>query len=116
MSYPHGGEDVVLKNLTPEGFAAFKLPSVSMPVIFVPNHGRDQQFGAVADTILIEPDQRRFMITWRASIPLRRNCFEFRRIIAGEPGPCAISVRRTGLKPHYPSIADYIRAKRGKGK
>ena len=36
------------------------------------------------DTILIEPDLRRVLLTWRASVPLRRNMFEM-RASAGRP-------------------------------
>ena len=84
IPYPKGDEKVVLKNLTPKGTTIFKLPSVSMPILFIPYQDKDQQLGAVIDTVLIEPDQSRFMLTWRATFPLRRNCFEIKEIVAGK--------------------------------
>jgi hypothetical protein len=86
MPYPTGGEIVALLNLTPEGNTTFKLPDSNLLVWFLMKNGEEEEVGAVIDTILIEPEENRFMITWRASTPLKRNMFEIVQVIIG-PDP-----------------------------
>ncbi len=76
MSYPKGGETVMLTNLTPEGQAHFKLPNKSILVWFFLKDGIEKDVPAVIDTITIEPDKGHFTVTWRVSLPLRKNMFE----------------------------------------
>jgi hypothetical protein len=115
IPYPAGGEEVVLHNLTPHGLTRFHLPRMRMPVLFIPYRGEDRQLEAVIDTILIEPDQNRFMLTWRASLPLRRNCFELRQLIVGEMPHEWYRRRRAEDrgKTYYRSLSELIKAKRG---
>jgi hypothetical protein len=70
---PAGGEEVVLVNLTPAGRITFGLPTVEVPVVFIPRDGSKEETRAVLDTVVIEPDQDRILLAWRASRPLRRN-------------------------------------------
>jgi len=114
IPYPHGGEEVVLENLTPEGITSFRIPHKSVPVLFIPYRGKDRPVEAVIDTVVIEPDQNRFMITWRASLPLQRDCFEIKQTIAGEMPAAWHRTRRIGSKPYYPSLGEYIRATGGR--
>jgi hypothetical protein len=86
IPYPKGGEQVVLSNLSPKGIMRFHLPRIAMPILFVLHRGEDVQVSAVIDTILIEPDHDRFMITWRAALPLLRDCFEIFQVIVGKKG------------------------------
>jgi hypothetical protein len=113
--YPKGEEWVELKNLTPEGLTRFQLPKLSMPVLCIPHQGQDQLVEAVIDTLLIEPDQNRFMLTWRASLPLRRNMFEIRQLIAGEMPYEWYAQQRAEAKgkTYYRSISEFIKAKKG---
>lgn len=115
IPYPKGEEWVELKNLTPEGLTQFQLPKVYMPVLFIPHQGQDQLVEAVIDTLLIEPDQKRFMLTWRALFPLRRNMFEIRQVIAGEMPYEWYAQRRAEAKgkTYYRSLSELIKAKRG---
>jgi hypothetical protein len=83
ISHPKGGEQVILKNLSPQGTARFQLPRVSMNILFIRHRAEDLQVNAVIDTVLIEPDEDRFMVTWRTSLPLRRNCFEIKQAVVG---------------------------------
>jgi hypothetical protein len=76
MPYPRGGETVTLVNLTPEGRTTFRLPNKNILVWFFLKDGSEKDIPAVADTIIIEPDKEYFTITWRASLPLRKNMFE----------------------------------------
>lgn len=109
IPYPAGGETVVLKNLTPDGDVRFTLPRLSMPVLVIPHQGADHQVDAVIDTILIEPDLARFSLTWRVSLPMRRNCFDIKQVIAGEMPKSWHRARRNGHKTHYKSLADLPR-------
>jgi len=66
-----GGEEVRLTNLTPDGFWAFRLPRLNIPVwMFYPT--REVQAELRLDTILIEPDERRVTLTARAAFPVIR--------------------------------------------
>jgi hypothetical protein len=86
MPYPTGGERIALLNLTPEGQTSFRLPPSNLLVWFFMKNGEENEVRAVIDTILIEPDENRFMMTWRASLPLKRNMFEVVQVILG-PNP-----------------------------
>ena len=115
IPHPTGGEEIVLNNLTPYGVTRFRLPKMYMPVLFIPYRGENRQVEAVIDTILIEPDQNRFMVTWRVSIPLRRNCFELRQVIVGERPLQWYRRRRAeaGGKVYYRSLSEFIKVKKG---
>ena len=111
IPYPLGGEEVALQNLTPNGFVSFRLPTIAVPVWFQPYRGKDTQVEARLDTISLEPDLGYLTLTWRAAQPMRRNCFEIKRVVAGalrEPAPRLPSRRH---KPYYHGLAELIRAK-----
>ena len=116
IPYPKGGEPVILQNLTPEGLTKFQIPRVSMPVIFIPYRGEDIIKETVIDTVLIEPDKKRFMLTWRVSLPLKKNCFELRQVIAGEMPRSWQWKRKAAAKGklYYKGISEYIKAKKRK--
>src|SRR5262249_22164710 len=76
MEYPKGGEEVELTNLTPAGRCAFRIPKLNIPIEFSLRASERKEIGAAFDTIILEPDKNRFMMAWRASLPLRRNIFE----------------------------------------
>lgn len=104
-----GGEDVLLRNLTPDGERHFTIPKLDVPVVLVYQQGKDVLTTAVADTLVLEPDNGRFTVTCRLSRPLRKNLFELREVVVGDrrrsPDP-------TWLKPRYASIEEYIRSRR----
>jgi len=83
MPHPQGGEEILVQNMDPGAVLRFVLPDLRMPVIFVPHRGGDRSADARVDTIVIEPSQRRFMLTWRADMPMRRSCFEVRSVVVG---------------------------------
>ena len=113
IPYPKGGEPVILQNLTPDGLTKFLIPRISMPVIFVPYSGDYFTKKPVIDTVLIEPDHNRFMLTWRVSLPLRKNCFELYQVIVGKKLSSWHWERRASAKgkPYFKGIPDYIKAK-----
>jgi hypothetical protein len=112
IPYPNGGEQVVLKNLTPNGTVSFRLPIVSMPVWFLPQRGRDTRVDSVIDTIVIEPDRGVFTLTWRAVLPMRRSCFDMKEVIAGEMSEAWQRMRKYGSKPYYKGLSQLVRARR----
>jgi hypothetical protein len=112
MDYPHGGEEVVLKNLTPAGYTSFRLPDVDVPVAFYPKHGENIETQAVVDTIVIEADLHRFTMTWRSHVPLRRNLFEIEQILVGKMPTGWYRARELG-KTYYPSLAALVADRKG---
>jgi hypothetical protein len=113
---PHlkGGEEVTLHNLSPEGVLKFQIPIKPMPMLFIPYRGRDIERDGVIDTLLIEPDQRRFTLTWRVSLPLRRNCFELKQVIAGKMPRAWRLARRLGNKPLYQGLGKLVEANKAR--
>jgi hypothetical protein len=112
IAYLAGGEEVVLENLTPAGLKRFRIPRTSMPVRFLPHRGKEHRVNAVCDTLVIEPDASRFMLTWRAEFRLRRNIFELKQIVVGGTPHSKRRGQITG-KRHYANLEELIRAKRG---
>lgn len=116
IPYPQGGEEVVLKNLTPDGLRSFRLPTRAMPITFIPYRGCDVTKAASVDTIVIEPDAGRFSLTWRCSLALGRSVFDVQEVIAGEMQKEWHRSRRFPGKTYYASLADAVRARtRGGG-
>jgi hypothetical protein len=107
MPYPVGGERVVLENLSPGGVLEFGLPRVTVPLLFVPEDGPEFMTHAAIDTVLLEPDKRRMMLTWRVSRPLRRSIFDIHHVIVGEK-------RRRGesFKKRYANLDELIRGQK----
>ncbi len=105
MPYPKGGEMIELTNLTPEGSTAFCLPRIKMPVLFVKQGSEEEEKDSVIDTVLIEPDLERFMITWRSFIPLRKNMFEVALVVVGRMSRGWYRARESG-KTCYSSLGE----------
>ena len=84
IPYPAGGEPVILTNLTPEGETEFYLPRINLLVWFFMKNGEEIEKKAISDTILIEPDQKRLMITSRVYLPLKKNMFEVEMAVIGQ--------------------------------
>lgn len=112
IPYLAGGEEVWLENLDPRGVIYFAIPRTMLKVLFVFHSGKQRSFDPVADTLMIEPDLRRFTISWRTSISLSQDCFEIERVIVAEPDRAWLTVRPPASKPHYGSIQEYIESKR----
>ena len=81
-----GGEDVEIRNMTPEGRWRFSLPVLDVPVRLV--YG--ERNGAAAlrmDTVILEPDEYRLMLLARCKIPLIRKRGPLEEIILGHVSP-----------------------------
>ena len=107
MSYPVGGEEVELINLTPEGNTVFRLPKLQVPVEFTRRSDEPQAVAATLDTVLLEPDLQRFILLWRASVPLKRNIFEIPMGIVGRMPRGWYRARELG-KTYYSNLAELI--------
>jgi hypothetical protein len=124
IDYPRGGEEVVLKHLTPQGRTTFRLPAdVRLPVLFFSREGGMTEAPAVVDTVLLEPDNGRFILVWRAASPLRRNIRGVSQVTLGQSARQVERERaraeRTRGKRRFKSLAEMVdwsrRARRGSG-
>ncbi|HEX5748213.1 MAG TPA: DUF2169 domain-containing protein [Archangium sp.] len=70
---PHlrGGEPVVLEGVSPEGPIAFALPVFRLLARCTFARRREKR-RMTLDTVLLEPEERRLVLTWRATFPTHR--------------------------------------------
>ena len=111
IAHPAGGEEVFLLNLTPEGRISFRLPILDVPIVFFRKRGERSETNGVIDTIVLEPEKAIFTLTWRASIPLRKNIFEIVQVLAGNMPPGWWRARELG-KNYYHSLGELTRERR----
>ena len=83
IPYPQGGEPVILTNLTPAGRVGFPFPRMNLFVWFFLRNGKELEQRAVVDTVILEPDQGRFTVTCRTSVPLKKNMLEMALVVVG---------------------------------
>ena len=86
LAKPTGEHTVTLLNLTPDGRRDFVLPQFEAPIHFIPKHGTREEYAAKPDTIVIEPDLGRVMVSWRVARPLRKSMFEIAQVLVGRKG------------------------------
>lgn len=111
MEYIRGSEIVELFNLSPQGHIRFSIPKIDVPIVFFLKKGGREEAKAIADTLVLEPDNKRFIITWRASLPLKRNIFEVAQVLVGEKPRSWWLAREIG-KTYYSSLKELIQANR----
>jgi hypothetical protein len=111
MPHPKGGEPVVLVNLSPETRLQFKLPAPNVPIRFFLRGGASEESTPPVDTLILDPDLRRFQLVWRAAHPLKRNIFEVEHLLVGRMSRAWYLARELG-KFYAPSIAAAIRKPR----
>jgi hypothetical protein len=83
IPHPQGGEEIVLVNLTPGGRVAFTLPVFDAPIHFFLKAGGREDGRLVLDTIVLEPDEGRFTLTWRATRVLKKKMLEVDQTMVG---------------------------------
>lgn len=85
MPYPVGGEQVILRNMMPgRPDVRFKLPKLNnVTVRILRKDYSTEELNAVVDTLYFEPDETRFSIVWRASIPITRHLNEIKTVGVG---------------------------------
>jgi len=82
-SYLRGGERVELAGLSPEGPLQFELPKLVFHVGSQTPRGK-QEHRPVLDTVLLEPGELSFELTWRACIPVPKRTRELESITVFE--------------------------------
>lgn len=85
MDYPQGGEQVVLRNMMHgRSDVRFSLPQLKKQTVRVLRADYSSEvLSAVADTLYFEPDENRFSVVWRVSVPIRRRLQEFDTVAIG---------------------------------
>lgn len=112
VPYLIGGEQVALQNLTPDGRRDFTVPTIAVPVLCIPRRGPDREGAAAIDTLSIEPDLERFTLTWRLTLPLRKDCFELKETIVGEMPAAWHRARKSPHKRYFAGLGELVAAKR----
>jgi hypothetical protein len=84
--FKNGPVEVLLSNLTPQGITRFTIPNLVAPITVFPKQGGKEDHLAELDTVVIEPDEQRFTLTWRMSRPLKKNMFEIAQVLVGKKG------------------------------
>jgi len=85
IDYLKGGEKVSLKGLTPEGERTFLIPTLEVGMEVIRSNGEREKLAPVIDTLMLEPDEERFALVYRAKIKLKRSIHEVDTIIVGTP-------------------------------
>ncbi len=96
IAHPRGGEEVVLVNLTQEGRVGFRLPSTSLPITLFKGGERSFEANIHPDTILLEPENRRFSLVWRVSQRVDKTILDFSECWVGPPTESMLRARATG--------------------
>jgi hypothetical protein len=78
--------DVELVGFTPDQRRAFTLPHFEAPVHVFPKRGEREDLTARLDTIVFEPDEERFSMTWRVARPLKKSLHEIAQVLVGKKG------------------------------
>lgn len=80
-----GGEEVSFVNLTDAGQTKFVLPGLYLSIQVKLKGEPATRAPATADTLCLEPDARRFTVTWRRAVRLRQSLHEVESVEIGEP-------------------------------
>lgn len=90
-----GGGSVRLVNLTPEGEWCFRVPRLEVPVHLIFDDRIDRA-ALRADTVEIEPELRRVVLTARVTLALDPRRPPLERIVLGHVTPAWLEAKRTG--------------------
>jgi len=110
IPFLRGGEEVRATNMTPEGKLAFTIPPVDVPIV-CKFRDREERPTPNLDTMIVEPDERRVILAWRARVPLGRKIHSLLEVLVG-PQP---RLRPRSSKPHFESIQEFIEWKKQQG-
>lgn len=92
-----GGESVRLVNLTPEGEWWFRLPKLDLPVHLIYEDRLDRAPLRI-DTIEIEAELRRVVLTGRATIAIEPRRGRLEEIVLGHVAPAWLEAKRAGKR------------------
>jgi hypothetical protein len=97
IDMPRGGEEVQLINFTPECRVSFRLPPTALQMTLF--RRRAKAFALVLpDTILFDPENRRFSLVWRVSQRIHRTILDFSECWIGPPTKGMLRARATGKR------------------
>ena len=99
IDLPRGGEEVQLVNLTPQGRENFRLPKTALPITLFKNGEKAFQGDLPPDTVLFDPENRRFSLVWRLQQRIQRTILDFNECWVGPPTRGMLRARLTG-KPY----------------
>jgi len=103
LKEPLAGAEVELTNLTPNGRLTMIVPAIEVPIQFFLRGGKIEVHKPVLDTLFLEPDLKRFTLTWRLSYPLLRSVFDVRETVVGNMPRGWYRARKLGIM-YYPSL------------
>lgn len=86
LPVPTGPMEVLLSGLTPDGVRRFMLPHFEAPITVFPKRGERESLTGKLDTIVFEPDEGRFTMTWRLTRALKKSIFEVAQVRVGVQG------------------------------
>ena len=109
------GTMVQLAHLTPNGAFTFLIPEVTIPVVYR-FADREERPTMMMDTLIIEPDASRFMMTWRCKVALGRKIADLKEVKVGEPAITSDKPRTRNGKPYFRSLAELVRWRKGGGR
>jgi hypothetical protein len=78
-----GGEEVTLRNLTPDGLLRFELPRVSFGFRTRIAGGLTQHRGSL-HTVIIEPQERRLIMVWQTALPCHHTLYTLKETVVFE--------------------------------
>lgn len=98
IDYPDGGENVILRNMMQgREDVQFKLPRLNnLPVKVLMSDYLVHTLPVVVDTIYFEPDESRFSVVWRASLPIKRRIQKIQTVAVGHVCSSWWNARVTG--------------------
>lgn len=98
IDHPRSGEEVALVNLTPRGRESFRMPDTRLPVTLF--KGREKAFEGelLPDTVLFDPESRRFSLVWRVQQRIQRTILDFSECWVGPPTRGMLRARAAGKR------------------
>lgn len=111
VPYLKGGEEITLLNFSRYPIIHFNVPEQRIPVLFIPYKGHKQQLQSVVDTLIIEPELERIIMTSRVALPLKKNIHDIKEVIIGDISRAMQHAQRSPHKTYYTSLAELVKAK-----
>ncbi|NGN43441.1 DUF2169 domain-containing protein [Mesorhizobium sp. CGMCC 1.15528] len=98
IDHPKGGEEVMLVNLTPAGRESFRLPKTALPMTLFKARTKVFDGEVLPDTVLFDPENRRFSLVWRMSQRIHRTILDFSECWVGPPSESMLRAKATGRR------------------
>jgi hypothetical protein len=92
MGFLKGGEEAILRNLTPEGLLRFRLPQISLGFSTRIAGGATHHRGQL-HTVIIEPEDRRLVMIWQTSLPCHHSLYALRETVVFEKERVLVAVQ-----------------------